>query len=239
MPRTAIWHSIAQSLAAEIAARQYLPGDKLPTEAALAARFGVNRHTVRQALADLAARGLVHARRGAGVFVTASPAEYPLGRRVRFHQNILASGRMPARRILRQETRRGALPETAALLLPDGAMVHVVEGLSLADNLPIAHFCSIFPAAALPGFLPALAQSQSVTAALKACGVHDYTRASTRLTARRAEAFLARHLQLPEGAPVLHTESLNVDAAGNAVEYCESSFAGDRATLTVTPEAPA
>ncbi|HHC29359.1 MAG TPA: GntR family transcriptional regulator, partial [Rhodobacterales bacterium] len=41
MARTPIWQSIAASIEAEIGAGHYRAGDKLPTEAALAARFGV------------------------------------------------------------------------------------------------------------------------------------------------------------------------------------------------------
>ena len=52
MPRTPVWKSIAATLEAEIGQGHYRTGDKLPTEAALSARFGVNRHTVRRALAD-------------------------------------------------------------------------------------------------------------------------------------------------------------------------------------------
>ncbi|MFN3294181.1 MAG: GntR family transcriptional regulator, partial [Gemmobacter sp.] len=79
MPRAALWTAIAETLRGEIAQGLYPPGARLPTEAALSARFGVNRHTVRHALAALAQDGTVHARRGAGVFVTARPTDYPLG----------------------------------------------------------------------------------------------------------------------------------------------------------------
>jgi len=48
--RTPIWTAIAHSLRSDIAAGVYGPDDKLPTESALAARFGVNRHTVRHAI---------------------------------------------------------------------------------------------------------------------------------------------------------------------------------------------
>ncbi len=75
MPRTAIWTSIAEALTADIGAGRYGPGDKLPTEAELSVRFGVNRHTVRRALAALADDGLVHSRRGSGVFGTHSPTD--------------------------------------------------------------------------------------------------------------------------------------------------------------------
>ena len=63
MTRTPLWASIAAELRAALAEGQYVAGDKLPTEAALSERFGVNRHTVRRALAQLADDGAVHARR--------------------------------------------------------------------------------------------------------------------------------------------------------------------------------
>ena len=83
--RTPVWQAIAASLRAEISEGRRAPGDKLPTEAQLAARFGVNRHTVRHALAHLVEAGLVRTRRGSGAFVAARPTDYPIGRRVRFH----------------------------------------------------------------------------------------------------------------------------------------------------------
>lgn len=236
MPREAIWTSIAATLTAEVAEGLYGPGDRLPTESELALRFGVNRHTVRRALAALAEAGLVHARRGSGVFVAARPTEYQLGRRVRFHQNLIASGRTPSRRITRLETRPAAAREAEALHLAEGAEVHVVEGVSLADGQPVAAFRSVFPAARLPGLLQAMEAQNSVTAAMAACGVQDYTRAETRLTAKLADPVLALALQIQPGAPVLRSAALNVDLQGVPVEAGTTWFAGDRVTLTVTPD---
>lgn len=59
---------IAAALAAEIS-NGYRPGDRLPSESALAARFGVAAPTVRQALAVLRERGIVESRHGVGTFV--------------------------------------------------------------------------------------------------------------------------------------------------------------------------
>lgn len=236
MSKSPLWTAIAQTLAAEIRAGHYSAGDKLPTEAALAQRFGVNRHTVRHALADLAASGQVHARRGAGVFVTMVPTDYPLGRRVRFHQNVLASGRTPSRRLLRLESRPADAAEAEALALPRASLVHVVEGLSLADDTPIAMFRSVFPAARFPGLLMHLEALPSVTAALAAEGLADYTRASTRLTAIAADALLGLHLRLSPGMPLLRSVAINVDAASVPVEYGVTWFAGERVTLTVAPD---
>ncbi len=236
MTRSVIWRSIANTIEAEIAGGLYRPGDKLPTEAAFAARFGVNRHTVRQALAALAAAGTVHARRGAGVFVTAQPTDYALGRRVRFHQNVAASGRTPSRRITRLETRPATPREAEALGLAIGADVQVIEGVSLADGQPLAVFRSVFDAGRIPGLLAAMQGQSSVTMALADCGITDYTRAETRITAKLATPLQALALQVAEGAAVLRSMAVNVDGAGVPVEYGVTWFAGDRVTLTVAPE---
>jgi GntR family phosphonate transport system transcriptional regulator len=235
MPREPIWRSIANTLQTEIAQELYRPGDKLPTEAELADRFGVNRHTVRQGLANLAEAGIVHARRGSGVFVAARPTDYALGQRVRFHQNVTASGRTPSRRITRLETRPASVAEAAALGLASGDVVHVIDGISLADGQPLAIFSSTFPAARLPELLTAMDAYNSVTAALATCGVTDYTRSETRLTAKLADGLQALALQIQAGAPILQSVALNVDAAGRPIEYGTTWFAGDRVTLTVAP----
>lgn len=234
--RTPIWQAIAETLRGEIAEGLYPPGGRLPTEAELAVRFGVNRHTVRRALADLNAAGLVHSRRGAGAFVAARPVDYPLGRRVRYHQNLRAAGQMPGREILRIETRPGAPRETEALALPEGAHVHVYEGISFADGVPMALFRSVFPAARFPGLPDYLRADRSITRALALCGVADYTRAVTRLSAETATATEALRLRLPEGAALLRARAVNVDAGGVPVEFGTTWFAGDRVTLTVTPD---
>lgn len=236
MAKNALWSAIAGTLSSEIGAGHYRPGDKLPTEAALAARFGVNRHTVRHALAALAEQGLLHSRRGAGVFVTQRPTDYPLGRRVRFHQNVIAAGQTPSRRISRTETRPGDAEEARVLRLKPGDPVHVVEGVSMADGQPIAVFRSVFPAGRFPGLMALVQDTGSITRALGALGLPDYTRAETRLTARLADPVLALALAIRPGAPVLQTVALNVDPAGQPVEHGITWFAGDRVTMTVADQ---
>ena len=113
--RTPVWQAIAAALRADIAEGRYQTGDKLPTEAQLATRFGVNRHTVRHGISRLVGEGLVRTRRGAGVFVAARPTEYPIGARVRFHENLLAAGRRPEKRILDVECRAASAGEGRAL----------------------------------------------------------------------------------------------------------------------------
>jgi GntR family phosphonate transport system transcriptional regulator len=234
-PRTPLWQAIMAAVSDDIRAGRYRPGDRLPSEADLSRRFGVNRHTVRRALAGLADGGLVHSRRGAGVYVAQGPADYPIGRRVRFAQAIAAAGRVPGREILVLETRVADPAETEALALAGpAAEVVVCEGAALSDGAPIALFRSVFPGDRLPGLSAALRAEGSVTRALARCGVADYIRVSTRLQAVPASAVQAAALRLPESAPLLRAVSVNADLSGTPVEYGITWFAGDRVALTVT-----
>lgn len=63
------YHRIADTLRAEIQAGELKPGEQLPAETTLTARFGVALPTLRQALGILRAEGLVESRHGIGTFV--------------------------------------------------------------------------------------------------------------------------------------------------------------------------
>ena len=231
--KTPIWKAIASALRSDLAEGRYTPGDKLPTEAALADRFGVNRHTVRHGISVLVEEGLVRTRRGAGAFVAATPTDYPIGHRVRFHENLIAAGRRPEKRMLALDERAATIGEARALQIVAGDPVCAYHGLSLADGQPIAVFESLFPIHRLPRIAAALQDTISVTQALSVAGIDDYTRASTRLTAVRATATHALHLQVAEGDPLLRSSGVNIDVRGQPVEYGRTWFAGDRVTLTL------
>ena len=235
-PKTPIWQAIAQALRSDLAEGRYAPGDKLPTEAALAERFGVNRHTVRHGISALVEEGLIRTRRGAGAFVASTPTDYPIGRKVRFHDNLIAAGRLPEKRVLLVEDRFATEGEARALAIETGDPVCSYHGLSLADGHPIAIFESVFPLARTPDIAAAFHAQSSVTEALATVGVADYNRASTRLTAVRSDATQALHLQITEGDPLLRSSGVNVDLAGKPVEYGRTWFVGDRVTLTMENE---
>ncbi|KGJ04834.1 GntR family transcriptional regulator, phosphonate transport system regulatory protein [Paracoccus halophilus] len=227
-----LWQSIADRLRGEIAGGKWPPGTRLPPEAEMAARFGVNRHTVRHATRVLADEGLLYSRRGAGVFVAANPVEYPLSERVRFHRNIELSGKVPGRTIDAITTRACGDAEALALGLRPGEMVHVAEGVSLVDFRPVALFRAAYPADLLPDLPAALRAEESVTRALKACGVDDYQRITTRISARICDAVQAAKLQLEPGDPLLRTEGLS-QWRGRMVERALTWWAAERVTLTL------
>src|SRR4051794_1542059 len=91
----ALWRKIEAELADEL---QRLPAERerrLPPERELALRFGVNRHTVRQAVRSLAERGLVWIEQGRGMFAAGVLVDYPLGSRTRFSASLVAQERTP------------------------------------------------------------------------------------------------------------------------------------------------
>jgi GntR family phosphonate transport system transcriptional regulator len=228
-----LWRQIHETLSEEIDSGLYPPGTKLPTEAEMSQRFGVNRHTVRRALEGLREEGRIHVRRGSGAYVMQGRFDYPIGPRTRLTQNLAARGLTANRRWLRIEEVPADLRDSRALGLEQGDPVLVIEVIGQADDVPISYARSAFPLAVLPGIEAAVRDARSITGALARCGVPDYRRLWTRLTAERPGALLSRHLRIPETHPVLLAESLNVDTAGRAIEYGRTWFCSDRVQLVV------
>jgi DNA-binding GntR family transcriptional regulator len=76
----------------------------------------------------------------------------------------------------------------------------------------------------------------SITAALKAQGVHDYVRAQTRITARPPSAEDCELLDMPRHVPLIVTQAVNHDTDGIVLEYGEARMASDRVELMITPD---
>ena len=77
------YQEIAAKLEQELR-QHYRCGDYLPAEQQLAARFEVNRHTLRRAIDQLVEKGWVQRRQGVGVLVLMRPFDYPLNAQARF-----------------------------------------------------------------------------------------------------------------------------------------------------------
>ena len=230
---TPIWQQIFETLTQEVSAGAFAPGDKLPTEANLSRRFGVNRHTVRRALAEMQSDGLVHARRGAGVFVTGRPMTYRLGKHTRFSQNLKDAGRSGDRQIIRLETLPATKIDAEHLEIRKGDPIHTLEAIGMIDSAPTFLNHSIFPAAPLPAFVDTMQETRSITKALTASGIETYRRDWTILSAERATGSVARHLQITDGAPVMLTRSLNRTGDGMAIEYARTTLCADRIELLI------
>lgn len=229
----ALWRQIAQRLERDIAAGTHPPGGRLPTEAELAGQYGVNRHTVRRAMEELEGRGLVRIEQGRGSFVAEDVVDYSLGPRTRFSENIRRQNREPGGRILRIQEMAAETALAEQLGIRRGRPVVVVERLGLADGRPLVLGTHHFPASRFGRMPELLRQNPSITEALTACGVPDYRRRVTRITARLPTPEEAEVLQQSRNRPVLLTEAINTDPAGEVVDVTIGRYAAGRAQLVV------
>ncbi len=230
-PGVAIWRRIAETVGAEIASGTFAQGDKLPTEAALSRRFGVNRHTVRRAVRDLAERGLVRVEQGRGMFAAEDVIEYPIGDRPRFTEIVDAQRRTPGGRLLHAAELPAEEPVAGNLELDPGAPILAIERLAEADGRPISIGSHYFSAARFPNLIAYYLEEGSIARSLARSGLDDFLRVSTHVRARRATADEARMLHLPPSAPILETRAVNADPDGRPVEYGIGRFASNRVEL--------
>ncbi len=231
----AVWRRIADTLRGEIGGGAAAPGARLPTEAQLAARFAVNRHTIRRAMEDLARSGLVRVERGRGAFVSEDVLDYTVAPRTRFSEWIRRNNKEPSGRTLRLAEVQ-AEPETArALGLRAGARIVLMERLGFADDRPVCLSAHHFPAARLPGLFAALGEVRTITAALRLAGVADYRRKVTRVSARMPGADEARLLRMPRARPLLVCENVNVDREGRVIEFCIARYPTPRVQIVCAP----
>lgn len=234
MPKATIWTEIRAELEKDIQLGRFAAGTKLPTEAELSARFGVNRHTVRRAIADLVTAGALKSRQGAGVFVTEAQTPYQIGPRVRFSEAMRATGRVPNRRYTALFSRPADAKEAQMLNIRTGDLVHHAEGVSYADGVALSLFSSCFPAARLPHMIENLQTDPSITAAFAADGYDDYLRRDTQIDARLASKLQAHQLGIRHGAALLEITAINICAKSGAVlEFGQSVMVGGRIKLRV------
>jgi GntR family phosphonate transport system transcriptional regulator len=230
-----LWRQIVGKLQGDIASGAYQPGTRLPTEAELSARFGVNRHTVRRALEEMSRDGLVRVEQGRGSFVAEDVLDYNVEARTRFSEWILKHNKEPSG-IVRQLREIPADQRVAAGLgVRGGSRVVVLERLGFADDRPVSLARHYFPALRLKGMLQALQAAPRITDALRAVGVDDYLRQQTRVTARLPTQTEAELLRMARNRPVLITENVNVDRVGTIVEFATGCYPTPRVQIVFEP----
>jgi GntR family phosphonate transport system transcriptional regulator len=231
----ALWRQIANRLQADIAAGTHKPGEQLPTEAELSARFQVNRHTVRRALEELSRDGLVRVEQGRGTFVTEDVLDYAVEARTRFSEWIRKHNKEPSGLVLQLREIPADQRVATGLGVRTGSRVVVLERLGLADDRPVSMGRHYFPSIRLKGILEALRATPRITDALNKVGVEDYLRQQTRVTARLPTQAEADMLRMPRNRPVLVTENINVDRAGTIVEYAIGCYPTPRVQIVFEP----
>ena len=230
----ALWRQISDRIRANILAGVYDRTGMVPAETALAEEFGVNRHTVRAALAALAQEGIVRAAQGRGTMITQRDKfDFPIGRRTRFTEGIGEQAR-ELKGILLSSSREVATPELSdRLQLARGEEVLRLDGIRKADGRAVSRSTMWFPSERFAGIDKAFADTGSITRALSACGVEDYLRDVTEISAVHAEPDDVAHLELTPGAIVLVTRAVNTDPQGRPIQFAVTRFPADRVQFTI------
>ena len=229
------WETIAAELRSDITQGRLRPGERLPNEAMLAARFAVNRHTLRQAVQALVRDGFVRVAHGSGTYVRELVLDYALQRRTRLSQSLAAVGESAQRELMAHERTRGGewardLGQTAS------APVQLLYTRASVRGRPVSLCSAAYPMPRLAGMVEAFEATGSITGALKQLGVADYTRARSVVSCRLPTPAEADALARPATQPVLVVRYVNVDAHGVPVEAGCTLFASDAVQLTVAPD---
>ncbi len=205
-------------MVARIATGEWSPGTYLPSETRLAEDYGVAVGTLRKALLDLAAEGVVVRRQGKGTVVASHETDAVL---FRFFNLRRADGSRlrPESRVLGRERRTATAQEIAPLGLTEGADVICVTRVREGDGTPIIYEHVILDAVrfgaletvpdSLPNTLYQLYQAQF------GATVH---RAQEAVVAAAARGRCAAELGVAEGTPVLQITRIALDYNGTPIE---------------------
>ncbi|SAI39959.1 GntR family transcriptional regulator [Bordetella ansorpii] len=231
----AVWRQIGELLATDIRKKLYAPGEQLPPEPELAARYGVNRHTIRRAMGELEQSGLVRIEQGRGTFVQEHAIDYAIGKRTRFSENLRRQGLPAHLEFLGKQVLRHA-DAAAQLKLPRNAELLRVQMLGKSGTRVIDVSEHYFDAQRFPDLAEKLDALGSVSKAYAEYGIADYTRKWSRITAAIPDPDVARLLGQPKTRPILQVEALNVDEKQAPLQYSVTRFGGDFVQLVVSDD---
>jgi GntR family transcriptional regulator len=224
---------VAERIRELITDQAFGPGERLPTEASFASRFGVGRTTVREALKLLENDGLIRVKRGLGRFVSAAPAlRRPLTRLEGVTEMMTASGYEVTNRVISVAVDPPDEDERAALQLPEGAQVIRLERLRLRGEEAYIYSVDVLPASYFPDGIAAIDWRGSLLDLLEQRNARP-AYAVAQISALHLPKGLARRHGLATGIPWLLMVQVNTTEEGVPVIYSHDYHRGDRFTFDV------
>jgi GntR family phosphonate transport system transcriptional regulator len=228
------WRQIEQTLQGEIAARVVMPGDRLPPEQEIAARFAVGRLTARRALASLQQQGFIRIEPGRGTFVQDTIFPFELEPQGRFCHYLESINVVPGRDLLEAGVVAADARVARELEIAAGAKVVRLRVLGSADARPVLLAENFLSAERFVGFHDAYARIGSITEALRVYGVEGPRRIRCEFISRMPDAEEARLLQQPRTRPIMEMEMTRADQDGRPIWFAATCFAGDRVRFVAT-----
>lgn len=238
--QTPLYQQIAVRIIAELGPSA-APGDRLPAERELCARFGVSRATLRSALKALADDGVIDSSSTRGWFVSAPlhtaarAGDRSAGWLMGFSELAESLGQRTSAAVLRQEVRPADLNEAEAFRIVPGAPVFELSRLRRIEGLVIAVDHSRIPLGLCPDIGSHDFSSESLYAVLR--GASDPVFPSVGSYAVEAVAPDPEEkalLELPPGVPLLVARQETRDQHGRVCELGATRYRGDRFRFRAT-----
>ncbi|MYV94051.1 UTRA domain-containing protein [Streptomyces sp. SID1034] len=220
-----LYFQLSQQLEAAIEKGTLTPGSLLGNEIDLAHRLGLSRPTVRQAIQSLVDKGLLVRRRGVGTQVVHSQVKRPLELSSLF-DDLEAAGQKPATTVLRNTFEPATAEVAAALGVPEGSDVHLVERLRYAHGEPMARLRNHLPTGLLPLDTEYL-EGTGLYRLMRGAGITLHSARQT-VGARAATGQEADLLTEATGAPLLTMQRTTFDDTGRAVEFGSHIYRASR-----------
>ncbi|MFE0103381.1 GntR family transcriptional regulator [Streptomyces sp. NPDC059009] len=203
------------------------PGDPIPSERTLCAELGVSRPTLRAAVDELVASGVLIREHGRGMFVAPAKITQELVSGRETLTAPLAGGTWSSRLLEFTTVPAGARVGRKLRVSPAAEIVYIAR-LRLVDGAPMAIEHLHIPATLVPELSAEELESGDLYEHLRehhGVRVHEAVQAIEPTVVTRAEA---EPLDVPELSPALLFERLTTDTEGRPVEYCHSIYRGDR-----------
>jgi GntR family transcriptional regulator len=215
-----LYEQIKILLTQSLVAGEWKPGEAIPSEMELAARFRVSQGTVRKAIDELASENILMRRQGKGTFVAShNEPSY----QYRFLRVTPDTGEKLHPKNLFFGLERGKAPPDAAhaLGLKPGAAVMAFKRLMSFLDRPIVLDEIVFEAAQFPGLTLAELEEYngSVYSFYETVFGVRMIRAEERLRAVAADSFAALHLKVPAGSPLLCVDRIAFTYGDKPVEW--------------------
>ncbi|MGW5677501.1 GntR family transcriptional regulator [Streptomyces sp. NPDC003860] len=232
-----LWYQVSQSLRASILGRTPDASLRLPTEEQLAAHYGVSVLTMRQALKELEAEGLISRHRRRGTFIE------PGARRGAPRRLLGSIDAVVAQQSGERTTVLGHGPEPVPGDLvehfPDLTEVVTFRRLRRdGDSGEPTNWAqnAVRPDVAAQVDVADLERWPMTKVLRDAVGV-KISRITDTVEARLADPQTAELLQVPLLSPILHYTGVTYDAAGRVIDVARIQYRGDRFSFSVTIDA--